>query len=269
MQIQRIIAAALLLLLILVQSLYAAESQETKGVLVLYSEDRTHPAHELTDRGIREGFRSNKLFDVQLYTEYMDVSRFSSPTHAHVLADYLHRKYADTKIDAIIAVYGAAVNLLLGEARGAFPGVPIIACEVSRDYAKNLEQSPSRSFITGVVMGDNISGMVDDALRMRPGTKRVALIVGTAPNEFYAEQAFREGLKPYAGKLELIDLTKLPMDDILARVKSLPRDTIVLFPCLFRDGAGRRFIPREALSLISRAANAPVFSLYDTYWAMA
>jgi PAS domain S-box-containing protein len=239
--------------------------QRDEGVLVLYSEDKAHPAHELTDQGIRVAFQANKLFDVQVYTEYLDVSRFSSPARAHALADYLRGKYADTNIDAIIAVYGAAVKLLLGEARDAFPDAPIIACGLSRDYAQSLDRSPSRSFITGVVMGDNIAGMVDDALRMRPGTKRVALIVGTAPNEFYAEQAFREGLKPYAGKLELIDLTKLPMEDILARVGSLPPDTIVLYPCLFRDGAGRSFIPREALSLISRAANAPVFSLYDTY----
>ena len=39
---------------------------------MLYSEDKAHPAHELTDRGIRAVFRSNKLFDVQLYTEYLD-----------------------------------------------------------------------------------------------------------------------------------------------------------------------------------------------------
>ena len=100
---------------------------------------------------------------------------------------------------------------------------------------------------------------------MRPDTKRLALIAGTAPNDAYDEQVFRNGLKPYAGKLELIDLTKLPMEDILTRVGSLPPDTIVLYSSILRDGAGRSFVPREALSLISQAANAPVFSIYDTY----
>ena len=139
MQIYRLSSAALLLLLLLVQPLYAAESKETKAVLVLYSEDKAHPAHELTDQGIRAAFRSNKLFDVQLYTEYLDVSRFSSPAHARALADYLRRKYTGSKIDAIIAVYPAAVDLLLGEASMAFPGVPIVACDVTRPYAESLE----------------------------------------------------------------------------------------------------------------------------------
>ena len=100
---------------------------------------------------------------------------------------------------------------------------------------------------------------------MRPDTKRVALIAGTAPNDVYSQQMFRNGLKPYAGKLELIDLTKLSMEDILTRVGSLPPHTIVLYSGIFRDGAGRIFVPREALSLISQAANAPVFGLYDTF----
>ncbi len=265
MQIQKVIAAAMLLLLLLVQSSYATESKETKGVLVLYSEDKTHPAHELTDRGIREAFRSNKLFDVQLYTEYMDVSRFSSLTHARALADYLRRKYADTKIDAIVAVYGPTVNMLLGEGSNVFPGAPIVACEVTRSHAENLDRSPSRSFITGVVVGDNIAGVVDDAIRMRPDTKRVALIAGTAPNDVLGLQMFSNALRPYAGKLELIDLTNLPMEDILIRVGSLPPHTVVLYSGIFRDGAGRIFVPREALSLISRAANAPVFGPYDTF----
>ncbi len=90
------ISPALLLLLIF-QPLSAAEPRETKRVLVLYSEDKAHPAHELTDQGIRAAFRSNKLFDVQLYTEYLDLSRFSGPGHARAVADYLRRKYAGIK----------------------------------------------------------------------------------------------------------------------------------------------------------------------------
>ncbi len=265
MQIYRVISVALVLLLLLVQSLYSAEPKDTKAVLVLYSEDKEHPAHELTDKGIRATFRSNKLFDVQLYTEYLDVSRFSSPTHVRALADYLRRKYAATKIDAIIGVYPAAVDVVLGEAREAFPGVPIVACEVTRSYAESLGRSPSRSLVTGVVMGDNIAGVLDAALRMKPDIKRVALISGTGPNDAYDEQIYRNGLIPYAGRLQLIDLTKLPMEDILTRVGSLPPDTIVLYSSIFKDGAGKSFVPRKALSLISQAANAPVVSLYDTY----
>ncbi len=60
-----------LLLLLIFHPLFAAEPREAKQVLVLYSEDRDNPGQEMAEQGIRAGFRSNKPFDVQLYTEYL------------------------------------------------------------------------------------------------------------------------------------------------------------------------------------------------------
>ena len=261
----RLISAGLLLSLPLLQPLWAGQPPETKRVLVLYSEDNAHPAHELTDQGIRSAFASNTLFDVQVYNEYLDVTRFSSPAHAQAFADYLRRKYDGIKIDTIITVYPAAADFLLKEAIDIFPDTPIVANEVSKAYAENLKHSPPQRSITGTIMGDNAAGVLDSAFRMRPGTKRVALVGGMAPNNFYSEQVARKGLEPYLEKLELIDLTRLPMEEILTRVGSLPRDTIILYAGINSDGNGRSFVPREALLTISRAGNAPVFGLYESF----
>jgi signal transduction histidine kinase len=252
-----------LLVLLLLRPLSAADPRETKRVLVLYSEEKAHPAHELTDQGIRTAFLSNKRFNVQLYTEYLDLSRFGGYAHVHAVADYLSHKYAGTEIDAIITVYPAAIDFLMHEEGKVFPGVPIVACEIIRDTAENLDRSPWRRMTTGVIIGDNAASVLESALRLRPGTRSVALVAGTAPNDAYNE--FSRALESYAGKIELIDLTRLPMQEILARVGSLPPHTIVLYSSIFRDGANQVFVPREALSLISAAANQPVFGLYDTY----
>ena len=219
----------------------------------------------MTDQGIRSAFRSNTLFDVQLYNEYLDGSRFSDRANTQAFADYLRRKYARIKIDTIITVYPAAVDFLLSEAIEVFPDTPIVANEVSRAYAENLKHSPPRRPITGTILGDNAIGMLDSAFRMRPGTKRVAIVAGTTPNNIYSEQIFRKCLEPYLEKLELIDLTKLSMEETLARVSSLPPDTIVLYAGVHSDGKGQSFVPREALSNISRASNAPVFGLFDSF----
>jgi PAS domain S-box-containing protein len=260
----KIIICSLILVLVFTPAFDVRGSLPLKRVLLLYSEDKAHPAHELTDRGIRAVFQSNKLFDVQLYTEYLDLSRFGGPGHVHTMADYLNRKYAGTEIDAIITVYPAAIDFLMSEGGGkVFPGVPIVACEIIRDTAENLDRSPWRRITTGVIIGDNAASVLETVLRLRPGTKGVAMVAGTAPNDGYSE--FPRALKPYAGRIELIDLTKLPMQETLARVGSLPPDTIVLYSSIFRDGANQSFVPREALSLISAAANQPVFGLYDSY----
>jgi signal transduction histidine kinase len=262
---RRVIPLSLVLLMFLASAGLAASPKEQKRVLLLYSEEKAHPAHELTDAGIRAVFGSNELFDVVLYSEYLDLSRLSLPGHLRARIDYLGRKYAGVKMNAIITVYPAALDILLGEAKATFHGVPLIACEITRTQAESLEHSPSRRLITGVVLGDNIAGMLDSAFLMKPGTKHVALVAGTSANDLASEGIFRRGLESYAKKVDLIDLTKLPMQETLARVGSLPPDTIVLYSTLFLDGAGRSFVPRTALSLISRAANAPAFALYESH----
>jgi PAS domain S-box-containing protein len=260
-----IVAAALVLSLLLAQPLAAMEPKEAKRILVLYGEGKEHPAHELTDQGLRAAFRSNHLFDVQLYPEYLDDSRFGGAGHARTVADYLRRKYAGIKIEVIITVYPSALELLLSEEGDIFPGVPVVASQLPRIMAENLEHSPLHRFITGVVIGDNSTGLLDSALQLRPGTKQVALVAGVTPNDVGAERIFRNALKPHLENIKMIDLTKLPMQEILARVGSLPPDTIVLFSSVFKDGEGRSFVPREALSLVSRTANAPVFGLYESF----
>jgi PAS domain S-box-containing protein len=261
----RLIAAVLLLSLPLLKPLWAGQPPETKRVLVLYSEDKAHPAHGLTDQGIRSIFLSNTRFDIQLYSEYLDASRFSGPIIALAFADYLRRKYAGIKIDTVITVYPAAADFLLREAIEVFPDTPIVANQVSRDYAAKLKASPPRRAVTGTIIGDNITGVLDTVFRMLPGTKRVALVCGTSTNDLYNEQIFRKGIELHLGKLEVIDLTRLPMEETLERAGSLPPDTIVLYPGISRDGTGRSFVPRDPLSAISRTANAPVFSLYGSF----
>ena len=256
----------LLGLLLTVEGLVPSlEAKETKQVLILYGQEKGHPAHNLTEQGLHAAFQTTPSVDIQLYTEYLDVGRFPGPRHSATVANFLRRKYSGMEIDAIIAVYPYAADFLLANRLTLFPGVPIIASEVTRSYAEKTEHSPVRRFMTGTILGDNIAGVMAAALRMRPATKRVALVAGTTPNDAYSEQIFRKGLSPYAGRIEVIDLTRLSMEETLSRVSSLPPDTLILYSSIFRDGAGKSFVPREALSLIARAANAPVFGLYETF----
>ena len=159
---------SLILVLVFAPAFDAHSSLPEKRVLLLYSEDKAHPANELTDQGIRAAFRSNKFFDVQLYTEYLDLPRFSGPGHTRAVTDYLGRKYAGLKIDTIITIYPTVLDMFLDEARAGFPGVPLVACVITRIQAENLERSPSRRLITGVVLGDKIAGIMDSAFRLRP-----------------------------------------------------------------------------------------------------
>jgi PAS domain S-box-containing protein len=261
----RLISAGLLILFLPLPLAWAGPLKETRHVLALHSEEKAHPAHELTDQGMRSVFGSNPRFDIHLYDEYLDVSRFPGPANARAIADYLHRKYAGMKIDAIITVYPAAADFLLRQAPSLFPDTPIVANEVTKAYADNLERSPQVRSITGTIVGENASGLLDSILRMLPSTKQVALVSGAADNDIYGKKVLIQGLEKYQNKLQLIDLAQLSMEETLDRVADLPVDSIVLYESISRDGKDRTFIPREALAAVSRASRVPVFGLYDSY----
>ena len=236
-----------------------------KRVLILCSEGTDNPGQQLTEQGIRAVLLANQRFDIKLYTEYLDVSRFGGPNLASAMADFLRRKYSGVDIDAIITVYPWAVDFLLAERSSLFPKAPIIAAVITRRYAEKLENSPARPFVTGTIVSEKITELMDEALQLRPQTKRVALIAGTSAGEIYAERGYRKGLQRYADKIGLIDLTKLSMEETLSRVSTLQKDTFVFYSSIFKDGAGKTFAPREALSRIAKESSVPVFGVLETY----
>jgi len=118
------IVVLLTALLLLGGGVPSLTAKEIKRVLILYSQEKGHPAHDQTEQGIHAAFLSNSSFNVQLYTEYLDVGRFPGPNSTSAFADYLRRKYAGLEINVIIAVYPHAVDFLLAERRTLFPGAP-------------------------------------------------------------------------------------------------------------------------------------------------
>lgn len=55
------------------------------------------------------------------------------------------------------------------------------------------------------------------------------------------------------------------MDDLRKAVASLPPRTVVLYVSLLRDGAGRAFVARHAVSMLALESNRPGYGLSDTF----
>jgi signal transduction histidine kinase len=82
-------------------------------------------------------------------------------------------------------------------------------------------------------------------------------ILATARNEFWAYES--------QSRVAFTYLSDLPFKSLLSMISHLPSDNIVLFTTLFQDGAGKPFVPHEAVERISAAANVPVYGFTDQY----
>ena len=75
----------------------------------------------------------------------------------------------------------------------------------------------------------------------------------------------RRDFQPFEPRVAFEYLVDLPMRDLLETVSRLPAQTVVVFVTLFRDGAGRTYVPHDVVSQVSAAANVPVYVFVDQY----
>ena len=118
--------------------------------------------------------------DFGAYSEYVESNRFPGEKQSLLLRDYLRTKYADRKIDVIVAVTDHQLAFLLKYRHELFTHVPIVFVAVQSPTAAELAAGPG---ITGVAYGGTQSKTLDLALRLHPGTERVFIVSGTLEHD--------------------------------------------------------------------------------------
>jgi signal transduction histidine kinase len=240
-----------------------AEEFKEKSILILYSHEREMSVYAELDQALRSALQSGSSSPAEFYTEYLDLIRFPDERHQQELVDYLQVKYAGRKIDLIFAVSPLALNFLIQHGRTLFAGIPAVFTPVDVRRIDRLFLTPN---ITGVAVKHEIRDTVDFALQLQPDIARVIVPTGSSMIEKSWAEETRKALLPYGGRLAVTMLADLPMNEMLKRLKNLPPHTMVLFASsFFYDAAGNYFLPEEALDLICRAANAPVYSTDAPY----
>jgi hypothetical protein len=145
-----------------------------------------------------------------------------------------------------------------------FPGTPIVFCGLDR---KQVGTRPLPPNWYGILLKREFTPTLEIVLRLHPKTREVVVVSGTsefddiilaqARNEFWAYES--------QSRVAFTYLSDLPFQSLLPILSQLPSDNIVLFTTLFRDGAGKSFVPHEAIERISAAASVPVYGFLDQY----
>ena len=233
-----------------------AQSNLTKTVLVLYDGGREFSAIALLDRNIEStlnGVLSNR---VMIFREYLDLTRISPTNYEPVLREFYRSKYSATKPDVIVAVRGRTLDFLLKPGNELFSEVPVVSAGMDLRQV-NARKLPAK--VTGKSLQVRYWPTLALARALQPETEQVAVILGASANDRALEALVRDELREHEQELKFTYMTGLATDDLLQRVGHLPPRTVILFVSLAQDGAGRSFLPNDALALVARAANAPTY----------
>jgi len=227
----------------------------------LYEAGTAYPGVNLIDQGIRAALDTSP-FRLEVYREYLDSILFPDPADQQRFRKFYIRKYQNRRPDVIITMGPSPLKFVVEMRDRGFPGVPIVFCYP--DWLPGSSALPSD--FTGVENDLAPAETIQAALRLRPGTKHIIVVGGTSFIDRQTEGLVKEQLSTYEGNFDISYLTTLTMRDLLERMKHLPDHTIVLLIDFSQDAAGRKFIPAsEAAPAVAAAANAPVFSLVDSF----
>ena len=189
--------------------------------------------------------KANPTFAVQIFSEFLDLSRFGGFQHKEDLGRFLGDKYAGTRPDLIVAAEYPAVDFIVNHGGPAFSGIPIVVCSMFESEAEELEKRGLRQRVTGGILKEDIGGLLPLVRTLKPGTGRIALVGGASETDQYLYAVIRNALKRQASDLEVIELAGLAMPQLLERVGSLPPDSVVLYLTVFADGAGSAIRPQR------------------------
>jgi signal transduction histidine kinase len=235
-------------------------SIQEAAVLILLPGQPGLPAATAIATGIRSPLVAELSFRVSIETEHVDIARFGAPEEEERRLRALYgSKYGGRAFDLIIAASHEPLQFILRARDDLWPNTPVIVCAVDERSVRGLEPPAG---VTVVTNRYDLEGTLGAALALLPDTGHVALVGGAGPQEQVFHALARRAVAAAGRRLDLIDLTTLPVADMLARVSTLPDRTIVLVSSYQVDGAGRRFYGLDILGPLVRAANRPVFTVF-------
>jgi signal transduction histidine kinase len=227
------------------------------SVLILLPGQPGLPASTAIASGIRAVLLTEWSFGVTIEMEHVDVARFASPeAEERRLRTVYGSKYGNQRFDVIVAALPEPFQFVLRARDDLWPGTPVVVCGVDERSVGDLKLPPGFAVLT---IRFDMAGTVRAALALLPDTRHVALVGGASPPEQVYHDLVRQAVSAVSG-LDVIDLTKLPIADVMARVSSLPEHTVIVQSSYQVDGAGRRFHGIDLVPHVSNAANRPVFT---------
>jgi signal transduction histidine kinase len=256
------LVASLFAILLSCSPARAGGAENVRHVLVLYPVSDRQPGNVLVEQGLRHAFDAPAARRVEIYNEYLDLARFPDDRHQRELAEFLRKKYDGRKMDVVIPVMAPALDFALKYRAEVAPGVPMVFAAVDEREVKARALGPE---IVGVPLRMDLVPTLELALRLHPGTQRVVVIAGASKMDAYWAAQARQAFRDWEGKLQLVYLTGLPVENLLKEVAALSDGSLVYYLHVQTDGSGRAFAPADVAERVAAAARVPVYGHIDSY----
>jgi PAS domain S-box-containing protein len=244
----------------------AQQSAAPKGVLVLDWYNKDQPWNVKFDPSFQSSLQSLSAGTVECYFEYLESNRFPGEKQSLYLRDYLRQKYADHRIDVVVANSDASLDFLLKYRDSLFTQTPIVFVAAKHPGAEELAAGTGS---TGIININTHRKTLDLALELHPGTEQVFVISGTMQRDKKFEILAREELRSYESRVQITYLTDLKPDELIVRMKNLPRRSIVFYVWQqSQNEHGKILETADIFNLIAPSVSVPIYGMITRHVGM-
>ncbi|MCY1321441.1 Adaptive-response sensory-kinase SasA [compost metagenome] len=249
----------LLLIVVMAEPLSAEIVDQVPRILILYPYDERIPATTIAGETLRHRLLQATTGKVDLFSEFLDLSRFPEKVHIDRLARYLSEKYADRRPEVVTALGEEATGFIVKYRHAVAPDAKIVFCGFSGADAAKLSLP---SDVVGAFNEYDIAKTLLMARGLQPDARDLVIIDGSSDFDRSWLATARADLAGPASGLKTTYVEDLTIDEFADRA---PEGSIILVLTVFTDRSGRNFIPRNALERMAAKASAPVYGPYSTY----
>lgn len=255
-----------LYLLLLVAFSSTAASQAIVGrvprVLVLYPYDERIAATTVAGEAVRARLLEATGGKIDLFSEFLDLSRFPEDRHIDRMAQFLATKYSDRRPDVVIALGEQSARFVVTHRESLAKDARIIAAGFNKSTARRMNLP---SDVIGAFTEFNILKTAELAQQLQPDARHLFIIGGSSEFDRWWLETARADLAAFSKNYDTTYLENLTIEEFVAEAATFPVDSIVLALTIFKDSSGRNFIPREAVRQIAATSTAPIYGPYPTY----
>jgi signal transduction histidine kinase len=231
-------------------------------VLILYPYDERLPATSIAGESARKRLLETTDGKIDLFSEFLDLSRFPEDAHIDRMARYMAEKYSDHSPDVVIALGEPSTRFIVNHRETIAPGAKIVFAGFGRDSASKLNLPTD---VVGAFSEFDIAKTLELARTLQPDAKHLFIIGGSAAFDREWLDSARTDLAVASKEYDTTYLDGLAIDEFVERASRVPADSIILFLTIFADSTGRNFLPKDAVELVAAKASAPIYGPYDTY----
>src|SRR3954463_49714 len=261
MRCMRLIERAQVLVTLMICSATAPLSGQAAGttkILFLYGHDPNAPAAVAFTQPLKALLRKEIPTGVEIYSEYLDLDRFSGPNRSPQLARYFAEKYQGLSLDAIVTEGARALQFATDRLTRVFPGVPIV---YGAAFEPIVDFSTLPKNVTGRRLPLPFVSTYLLARELQPTAERVVVVSGAgAQDSTLLSVALRE-IRPLLNGMKLEVLQNWSYESLIDSLRRISPRTIVIFSSFTRDEGGRKFNPGDLIASLSRVASVPTYGI--------